>query len=194
MRNPISIRRVLQGREWSVLKREKFVKRHLKYTCDFLRVYEDDVALPDGREAKRVVVDHVGAAAVLPITKEREVLLVRQHRYAAGIDSLEIPAGKKDDPGEDGIRCAKRELEEETGYTSEHLVKVMDVYSAIGFSNERIEIYHAYDATMLKKKPEADDDEYVELVRLPLEEAIHLAKSGEIKDAKTIIALLGVET
>jgi len=176
------------------LKREKFLKRHLQYSCDFLRVYEDDVELPDGRDGKRVVVDHVGAAAVLPITEDREVLLVRQHRYAAGIDSLEIPAGKKDEAGENGLRCAKRELEEETGYTSDDFVKVMDVYSAIGFSNERIEIYHAYDVTILEHKPKADDDEYVELVRLPLEEAVHLAKSGEIKDAKTIIALLAVDT
>ncbi len=177
-----------------MIKREKQVRRTLKYECDFLRVYEDDVMLPDGKDGKRVVVKHIGAAAVLPITDNREVLLVRQYRYAAGVDSLELPAGKKDDADEDGVRCAKRELEEETGHTAETFEKITEIYSAIGFSDERIEIYVAQDASPLDRNVSGDDEEYVEVVRMPLEEAINLAKSGGIKDAKTVVALLSIAT
>ncbi len=178
----------------TMVKREKQLARELKYDCDFLQVYEDTVALPSGKEGRRVVVEHVGAAAVLPITPEKEVVLVRQHRYAAGVDSLEIPAGKKDEATEDGRVCAVRELEEETGYRAKDLEPISTIYSAIGFSNEQIEIFVAQEVELLKAPPEGDEDEDIEIVRMPLDEAVQLAKSGDIQDAKTVIALLSLET
>jgi len=171
---------------------EKKIRSVVKYDCDFLTVVEDDVLLPGGKEGKRVVVKHIGAASVLPITKDNDVILVRQHRYATGGDTLEIPAGKKDYRDEDGIQCARRELEEETGYTASVFEKLQDVYTAIGFSDERIEIFVARDATRMNNPPEGDDDEYVEIVVMPLKKAIELAKQGEIVDSKTALALLSV--
>ncbi len=173
-----------------MVRREKKVARRLKYECPFLRVYEDDVTLPGGKRGRRVVVDHDGAAAVLPFTRKGDVILVKQHRYVAGIDSLEIPAGKKDEKGEDGRRCALRELEEETGHVSDALTWLTSIYSAIGFSNERIDIYAAYDVYPTGRDVLGDDDEYLEIVKMPFEEALAMAKQGDIMDAKTVVALL----
>ncbi len=168
---------------------EKQVKRHTVYDGSFIQVYEDDIVLPNNKPAKRVVVDHIGAAAILPITKNQEVVLVRQYRYAIQSDSLEIPAGKKDVRNEDGRVCAERELEEETGYQAQRIEKFTEVYTAIGFSNELIELFVGYDCIKLKDPKPSDEDEFVERVIIPIEDALNLVKTGVIKDAKTVIAL-----
>ncbi len=175
------------------MPREKKIKTTTKYDTDFLRVDEDDVLLPNGKPSKRVVVKHIGAAAVLPITKDGEVILVRQHRYVAGIDTLEIPAGKKDSHDEDGIVCAKRELQEETGYTADIFEKIQDIYTAIGFSDERIEIFVSRNVVKMMNPPGTDEGEYVEIVKIPLNEAVNMAQEGKIQDAKTALALLSIK-
>ncbi len=175
------------------MPKEKKIHSKTVYDTDFLTVEEDDVLLPSGKTGKRVKVKHIGAAASLPITKEGDVLLIRQHRYVIGQDTLEIPAGKKDEIDEDSLVCAKRELEEETKYRAKDFEFLQSVYTAIGFSDERIDIYIAKDVYPLKNPPKADDDEYVEVVKMPLQDAIKKAENGEIKDAKTVLALFGVK-
>ena len=165
----------------------------MKFTNSFLEVIEDDVRLPDGNTSKRIVVKHVGAASALPVLKNGNVLLVKQYRYAISGISLEIPAGKKDYRGEDGKACALRELEEETGYTSSDVLPLQAIYSAIGFSDELVEIYLARDCEPLAVQPKGDDDEFIELVELPFVEALELVRRGEIKDAKTVVALLAYQ-
>lgn len=175
------------------MPRERKIHSKMVYESDFITLKEDLVRLPSGKEGKRIVVNHIGAAATLPITKAGDVLLVRQHRYAVGEDVLEIPAGKKDTPDEDGKVCAKRELEEETGYSAQNFIKLQSVYTAIGFSNELVEIYLARDVYPMDHPPSSDEEEYVDLVKMPLSAAIKLAENGEIKDAKTALALLSLK-
>ena len=171
---------------------ETKVKRHTVYNGSFIQVYEDDILLPNDQPAKRVVVDHVGAAAILPLTHDHRVVLVRQYRYAIGKESLEIPAGKKDFRGEPGLACAVRELEEETGYRAKTIKKLTAFYTAIGFSNELIELYVGTDCEPVEKPLEKDSDEFVETVILPFNEALEMVKKGLIQDAKTVIALSGL--
>ncbi len=170
--------------------KEKQLKRVIKYENAFLQVVEDDVLLPNNKATKRVVVKHIGAACVLPITKKHTVILTRQYRYAIEAESLEIPAGKKDTVNEDGLQCAKRELEEETGYTSSDFSKLTEIYTAIGFSDELVEIFVAKDCVVMASPPAQDADEFIETVEIPLDEAIRMVDDGEIRDAKTVVALL----
>lgn len=170
--------------------KEEKQSRSIKYKNTFLEIYEDDIILPNDKLSKRIVVDHIGAACVLPITKDNQVILVKQYRYAIGDTSLEIPAGKKDDKRDVGEQTAKRELEEETGYTCETLMKVTSIYSAIGYSNEYIDIYIAKDVTKSPNIHHKDDDEFIEVVLLPFEEAYQMVKDGIIQDSKTVVALL----
>ena len=170
--------------------KETQLKRSVKFTNAFLEVIEDDVRLPDGKTSKRIVVKHVGAASVLPVLSNKNLLLVRQYRYAISRESLEIPAGKKAFSGEPGMQCAKRELEEETGYTSDLFSHLQDIYSAIGFSDELVEIFLAKDCVKLDVQPKGDDDEFIELVEISLEAALEKVSSGEIRDAKTVVAIL----
>lgn len=169
---------------------EKKVARHHKYKNNFLEIYEDDVVLENGKASKRIVVDHIGASSVLPITKDNQIVLVKQYRYAIGDDTLEIPAGKKDDIYDDLKTTALRELQEETGYTATHLDYATTIYSAIGFSNEAVAIYIATDVYQSSETYIQDEDESIDLVIMPFKEAYAKVLDGEIKDAKTVIALL----
>ncbi|MFW5838583.1 MAG: NUDIX hydrolase [Bacillota bacterium] len=169
---------------------EKKVNRHHIYKNDFLEVYEDDVMLENGNPSKRIVVDHVGAACVLPLTKDGDVILVKQYRYSIGADALEIPAGKKDDVADETESTALRELQEETGYTADRLDYATTIYSAIGFSNEAIAIYIAKNVYKSKETYTQDDDEAIESIIMPFNEAYNKVINGEIKDAKTVVALL----
>lgn len=155
----------------------------------FLKVYVNMVQLPDGRPAKREVIRHPGAVAVVPFDAEGKLLLVRQYR--AGIDQaiIEIPAGLLE-PGEDPAACAERELREETGYRPTLLVSLGGYHIAPGYTNEYIHLYVAHD---LEPAPLAQDsEEFLELIRMPFDEALEMVERGEISDSKTIIALLKV--
>lgn len=159
------------------------------YECFFMKLYEDDVLLPDGNQSKRIYIKHDGASAILPITKEGNILLVKQFRYPIGQVSIEIPAGKKDEPSEDGLLCAKRELEEETGHVSRKIEKIRDIFNCVGYSNERIELFIAYNCEPTDNPLPMDDDEFIELMSVTVEESKILLKDGLISDSKTIIAL-----
>lgn len=147
--------------------------------------------LPNGKPAKREVARHVGAAAVIPVDGDGNVWLVRQFRAPIDQVLLEIPAGKLDYKGEDRFEAAKRELQEETGLTAGKWTHLTDIVTTPGFSDELISIYLAQDLSFGDSHP--DDDEFLNIVRMPLSEAVELVMKGEIPDAKTILAVLMAE-
>lgn len=153
----------------------------------------DTVRFPDGSVGELEMARHSGASAVLPVLSPLDsadpiVVLVRQYRYATGGWLLEVPAGRPDRPGEPWDDCARRELEEETGLVAGELRYLTEIYTAPGFTDERIRLYLAYDLRPGTAKH--DDDEFVEVVRLPLSETLSAVKDGRITDAKTICTLL----
>jgi len=167
---------------------EKKLKSEKIFDGTLLHVRRDTVLLPDGKQATREWIVHPGASAVLPILPDGKIILVRQYRYPVGCVTLEIPAGKLDAPDEDPLDCAKRELAEETGYHAEHIEKMTTIATTVGFSNEKIHIYSAEGLTPGKQS--LDPDEFIHVVRVPLDEAVEMAKDGRIIDAKSIVAIL----
>ena len=157
----------------------------------------DTVRFPDGSTGKLEMIRHSGAAAVLPLLGSRDdadprILLIRQYRYASGGYLLEVPAGRPDAPGEDWEVCARRELEEETGYTAGRLTPMQGIFTTPGFTDEFI---HLFLAEELRPGDTAfDHDEFIEPVEMPLSAALEAVRSGEISDAKTVTALLYAST
>ena len=145
------------------------------------------VRLPNGREVDMDLVHHPGAAAVVPFLDARRVLLIRQHRHATGGSLLEIPAGKLD-PGESPEDCALRELEEETGYRAGRLEPLTSIWTSPGFCDEVIHLFAARDLEPSEQRLEPD--EILELVPTPLATAIEQIRRGELRDAKSVVALL----
>jgi ADP-ribose pyrophosphatase len=152
-----------------------------------VEVSHERVALPNGREIELDIVHHPGAAAVVPFVADDEVVLIRQFRHAAGGTILEVPAGKLD-AGEPPERCAARELTEEAGYRAGRIVALGAIWTTPGFTDERIYLYAAFDLTRAKSRPE--DDEVIEVLRVPLDHALELIWRGELCDAKSALALI----
>lgn len=169
--------------------KEKQLKSKLIYECFFMELYEDEVELPNQENSKRIYIKHGGAAAVLPITKEGKIVLIKQYRYPISKVSIEIPAGKKDEINETGLTCAIRELEEETALKSNNIEKIMDIHSCVGYSNELIEMFIAYDCDVVANPKSMDDDEFIEVMILTLTEVKALLNNNQITDAKTVVAL-----
>ena len=153
-----------------------------------IKVSVDTVTLPNGKTATREVVRHPVAVAVLAVTKHNEVILVRQYRYACGIELLEIPAGKLDILGEDPVHCAYRELAEETPYTAQSMRLIHTFFTAAGFCDEKMYLYVA-DGIVKNSTVDADEDEFVELVTMSREQVQHALASNQIQDGKTLVAL-----
>jgi ADP-ribose pyrophosphatase len=149
----------------------------------------DRVRLPNGQVTEREVVEHPGAAAVVPILENGDVVLIRHYRHATGRWLLEVPAGKLD-PGEPPEVCAARELEEEVGYRADRLVPLGTIWSSPGFTDERVWLYLASELRPGRQRLGAH--EVLEVMPLPLEQAIAMAASGEIADGKSVCALLRV--
>jgi ADP-ribose pyrophosphatase len=145
------------------------------------------LALSDGRRVIREVVEHAAGAAVVALDDAGQVLLVRQHRPAVDAFVLELPAGLVD-PGESPAECARRELAEETGCDAERLEPLVQFYSSPGFSTELLYVFAAFNLRPCSAAH--DEEEEIEVVRLPLDEAITRVLAGEISDAKTIAGLL----
>jgi ADP-ribose pyrophosphatase len=152
-----------------------------------VRVRVERVRLPNGNEAEIEVVRHGGAAAIVPVLDAGEVLLVRQYRHAIGDWLLEVPAGKLD-PGEGPEACARREVEEETGFRAGELRPLGWIWTTPGFSDEKIWLYLATGLTVARQALQADEALSVE--RLALSEAARRAADGEIVDGKSVCALL----
>ena len=158
------------------------------YDGAILRVEKWQVTCPNGHAAPREIVVHKGAAAVVPVYEDGTTLLVRQHRVSVDRVTLEIPAGKLDSWDEDPYACAVRELEEETGLQAGRMTLLTSVLTTPGFCTEKIAIYLAQELSQGQTHP--DEDEFLGLVRMPLEEAVSLVMRGEIRDGKTICGLL----
>ena len=158
------------------------------YDGKILHVERWQVTCPNGRSATREIVVHKGAAAVVPVYPDGTTLLVRQHRVAVDRITLEIPAGKLDSVSEDPLDCAVRELEEETGLRAGRMTLLTSLLTTPGFCTEKIAIYLAQDLSQGQTHP--DEDEFLDLVRMPLEDAVAKIMRGEIRDSKTICGLL----
>ena len=153
-----------------------------------LKAYRDRVRTPDGSESVREWIDHPGASAIVPLFDDGDTVLVRQFRYPPRRTFLEVPAGKIDVPGEDPSGVAARELEEETGWKADAFQHLASTYPCIGYSNE---VIHFFLATGLHRgEQDLSDGEFVEVVRMPLQEVVEKARTGELKDMKTVAALL----
>ena len=167
-------------------ERVERLKRELKYQGTILKIYEDTV-IANGHEAHWDCIQHDGAAAVLPVTDDGKILMVRQYRNALDRETLEIPAGKLDDPKEPKIQCAYRELEEETGYRSEHLEYLMSLNTTVAFCDEAIDIFVARD--LIPSHQHLDEDEVIEVEAWELKDLLQLIYEGKMTDGKTVAAI-----
>lgn len=152
----------------------------------------DTVRFPDGSVGDLELVRHRGAAAVLPVLgdeggEDPDILLLRQYRYAAGGEIWEVPAGIIE-PGESWEDCARRELEEEAGVRAGKLVPLTTIHTTPGFTNEEIHLYAAFD--LAPGTARADDDEFLQVVRVPLSQALRMVRTGQISDGKSLVAIL----
>lgn len=163
------------------------IGRELKYQGTILKIYEDRV-ISNGHECRWDFIHHDGAAAVIPVTEEGKILMVRQYRNALDRFTLEIPAGKLDSPDESTLDCAARELEEETGYRAESMEFLISVNTTIAFCDEHIDIYLARD--LKPSHQHLDEDEVIQVEEWELKDLEEMIFSGKITDAKTMAAIL----
>jgi len=177
---------------------ERLVASEVLHRGHFVEFRIDTVERADGSRAERDVAGHPGAVAVVALDPDGQVLLVRQYRHPAGQVLLEIPAGTLDrDPAdgsaEDPDAAARRELEEETGYRAGSWERLADFWSAPGFATERMFLYLATELSpAVDGRLGPDEDEVLELVRMPWRDALAAAERGEIRDAKTLVGLLWI--
>ncbi len=158
------------------------------YDGRIIQVRVDDVVLPNGASSKRELVKHPGAVAVIAVTDEGKIVLVEQYRKAMEKALVEIPAGKLEQ-GEAPLTTAMRELEEETGYICEDMKLLYSFYTSPGFADEIVYLYEATGLTKKEDKADLDEDEFVDLLEVTLEEAWELIQEQRIHDAKTILAM-----
>ncbi|MGC8935942.1 MAG: NUDIX domain-containing protein [Candidatus Methanomethylicaceae archaeon] len=165
---------------------EKVLRSELAFSGRLIKVRVDEVVLPGGRLAKREIVVHRGAVAIVGLEGDR-ILMEWQYRHAAGKSMWEIPAGTVEE-GEDPLECARRELLEETGYTAETMEEMIHFYVAVGYSTEVIRVFLATGLKKTRATPEEDENIKVEMV--PFSEVLRMIRDNEIEDAKTIIGVL----
>ncbi|MGB9867053.1 MAG: NUDIX hydrolase [Bacillota bacterium] len=168
---------------------EERLESELVYQGKILRLRRDKVLLANGRVALREVVEHPGAVGIIA-TEGDQVVLVKQYRYPVGAELLEIPAGKLE-PGESPDECARRELREETGLLASRLEHLCSFHTSPGFSDEMLHLFWA--SELNRAWPDPDGDEQLVVERLTIAEAKRLIYAGEIRDAKTITAVLLLE-
>ncbi len=167
---------------------ETYKDGHVVFDGKIIRLEHWTVELPNGHTALREVACHPGAAAVVPVDAQGNVIMVRQYRAPVHRLTLEIPAGKLDSAQEDPFLCAQRELSEETGFVADSWRKLTVLETTPGFCNERI---HMYLATGLKPgDTHPDEDEFVATVRVPLAEAVAKVLDGTFRDGKTALGLM----
>lgn len=167
------------------------IKRELKYKGTILDFYQDTMEINGDHTAVWDFISHKGAAAVVPVTDDGKILMVRQYRNALERYTLEIPAGALDEVNEPGVTCASRELEEETGYRCENLEWLITLRTTVAFCNERIEVYVA--KNLIPSKQHLDEDEFIDLQAYTVEELKEKIFSGEIEDAKTVSSILAYD-
>ena len=153
-----------------------------------LHVFKDTVELPNGNPATRELIRHIGAVGVIPITNDGKVIIERQFRYPLNRVVTEIPAGKLDSFTEDRLSAAKRELEEETGYTAQEWINMGDYYPSPAYCDERITLYLA--KGLAQGTRHLDEDEFLNFEAVPLTELVEDVMAGRITDGKTQVAIL----
>lgn len=166
---------------------EKTIDKKVVFTGRIVTVRTDKAELEDGTVADRELVIHSGGVCVVPLTREREVIMVRQFRYAFGEPLLEIPAGKLE-PGEQHRTAGLRELKEETGADCESFEYLGVCYPSVAYLTEKIHMYLARDLNFGEAAP--DSGEFLDVVRIPLDEAVKMVMENKIPDGKTQVALL----
>ncbi|MGO3751472.1 MAG: NUDIX hydrolase [Peptoniphilaceae bacterium] len=169
---------------------ERTIKTDKIYDGKILSLKVETVELPNKKYSKREIIHHEPAVGIIAINDDEEILLVKQYRKAVEKVLYEIPAGILE-IGESPKECAIRELEEETGYVSDNLEYLIEFYATPGFCDEKIYIFSA--KGLKKTKQNMDEDEFIDLIKLPLNEAIKMIELGEIIDAKTIAGILFYE-
>jgi ADP-ribose pyrophosphatase len=166
---------------------EQKIRSEKLFDGQILKLYFDHVRLPNGKTATREKISHPGAVGIVPVTDDGNVLLVRQYRYPVNDITIEIPAGKIDKQ-EEPEKCAKRELAEEVGAVNGNLKLLSSFYTTPGFCDE---ILHLYIATGFEiSDNNLDEDEFLDIVSIKLDEAVKWIIEGRIKDSKTIIGIL----
>ena len=170
---------------------EKQLSYEYKFKGRIINLRQDKALLPNGKVTTREVVEHPGGVCVAALNDNDELLFVKQFRYPYMQQTIEVPAGKHDRRGEDPLECGKRELKEETGATAERYIDLGSLYPSPGYVNEIIYCYLATGLTYGDMNP--DDDEFLDVIKIPLQKAADMVLSGEIKDAKTQIAVLKVK-
>ncbi len=164
----------------------ELLKSETVYAGRALKIRRDTVRLPHGGETRLDIVEHVGSVVLVPVDEQGKMLFVRQYRHAAGLDLLELPAGTLE-AGEAPESCARREIREETGMAAGKIELLGSFYLAPGYSTERMYVYLAQE---LHPDPlQADEDEFLSVERISVQEALAQAESGKIPDAKTLAAL-----
>jgi ADP-ribose pyrophosphatase len=158
------------------------------YDGVILHVFKDTVSLPNGNPATREVIRHVGAVGVIPITEDGKVIIERQFRYPLDRVVTEIPAGKLDSFTENRLSAAKRELEEETGYTAKEWISLGDYYPTPAYCDERITLYLARGLALGQRH--LDEDEFLNFELVPLSDLVEDVMNGRITDGKTQVAVL----
>ena len=167
---------------------EKKLSRQEIFTGHIVHLVKDTVSLPNGSEATREVILHNGAVCVVPITEDNEIIMERQFRYPFNDVIWEIPAGKLDSAEEDPLLAAKRELLEETGYTAKEFKFIGIYYPSPAILSEKIYMYVATGLTLGER--DLDEDEFLDVVKLPFDEVVEMIKRNEIPDGKTQAAVL----
>ena len=166
---------------------EKKISSEQVFDGVVVKLFVDQVELPNKKTSVREIIRHPGAVCVIPVTSEGEVIMVRQFRYAFDSVLLEIPAGKLE-KGEDPLEAAKRELEEESGAVAKNIEYLGEIYTTVAILDEKI---HLYLATELEfKNAHPDEDEFLEVEKIPLTTLVDMVMRGEIRDSKTQIAIL----
>ena len=166
----------------------KRLNRELKFKGKIIDFYQDTIEVDGNHTVIWDFIKHKGAAAVVPVTEDGKILMVRQYRNALDRYTLEIPAGALDAEDEPGRDCAARELEEETGYRSDDLEWLITLRTTVAFCNERIEVYVA--KNLIPSKQHLDEDEFIDLKAYSMDELKEKIFNGEIEDAKTVASLM----
>ena len=162
---------------------EDTLSSELVYTGDYLKVYRDTVSLPNGASSYREYLKHPGAVMIIPVFDNGDVLVERQYRYPMRKVFIEFPAGKKD-AGEAPLETAQRELLEETGYTAQRYTHITDIHNALAYCDEVIHLYIAEDLHDSGQQ-KLDDNEFVQVMRVPLAELMNWIRQGWVSDVKT---------
>ena len=168
---------------------EKSISSTPIYKGKVISLRVDEVSLPNGKTSKRELIKHPGAVAIIPITAQGRIVFVEQYRKALERSLIETPAGKLE-PGEEPAITARRELEEETGYSCEKLTHIQTFATSPGFADEVIYVYVAEGLSKIENPAALDEDEFVEIIEATVEEAEEMMTNGQIFDAKTAYSVL----